>query len=68
MDLTSIKFSDSVNYRGTPDGLLRALRKCAMAGYSLPGDQDKIQRTLDREAKRAEVARVLQVSKSGGIS
>jgi hypothetical protein len=57
----------SVTFRGTPNALTRALRKCAMRGLSLPADRDKVQRVLDREAKRAETMRILN-AKSGGIA
>ncbi|HHW26221.1 MAG TPA: hypothetical protein GXX23_02645 [Firmicutes bacterium] len=58
----------SVTFRGTPNALTRALRKCAMRGLSLPADRDKVQRVLDREAKRAETMRILNISRRGGIA
>ena len=59
--------STVVTFRGFPDALLRGLRKCAMRGLSLTEDREKIQRVLDREARRAEVVRILN-AKSGGIA
>jgi hypothetical protein len=38
-----------------------------MRGLSLTEDREKIQRVLDREARRAEVVRILN-AKSGGIA
>ncbi len=59
--------STVVTFRGFPDALLRGLRKCAMRGLSLTEDREKIQRVLDREARRAETMRILGVARKGGI-
>lgn len=58
----------SVAFRGSPEALLRGLRKCAMRGLSLTEDREKIQRVLDREARRAETMRILGVARKGGIA
>lgn len=55
----------SVAFRGSPEALLRGLRKCAMRGLSLQTDREKVQRVLDREARRAETMRILTVKKGG---
>ena len=68
MNLTDAVVEKSVTFRGTPDALIRGLRKCAMRGLSLQTDRDKIQRVLDREAKRAETMRILGVARKGGIA
>lgn len=67
MSLGNVTFKPSVGYHGKPEGLIRALRKCAMRGLDVARDADKIQRVMDREAKRAETMRILN-AKSGGIA
>lgn len=68
MNLEQAIWREGVSFRGTPDALLRGLRKCVLAGYKLAEDQAKIQRILDREAKRAETMRILNISRRGGIA
>lgn len=60
--------ASTLSYQGRPSALIRGLRKCAMAGLVLPRDQAKIQQVLDREAKRAETMRVLNIKAGGGIA
>lgn len=67
MNLTDAVVEKSVTFRGTPDALIRGLRKCAMRGLSLTEDREKIQRVLDMEARRAETTRILRVARKGGI-
>jgi len=59
--------STVVTFRGSPDALLRGLRKCAKRGLRLTEDREKIQRVLDMEARRAETMRILGVARKGGI-
>jgi len=59
--------STVVTFCGSPDALLRGLRKCAKRGLSLTEDREKIQRVLDMEARRAETMRILGVARKGGI-
>lgn len=54
-----------VQFRGDARTLPRALLECGMRGWTLADDAEKIQRFLDREARRSETMRILNVNRGG---
>jgi len=54
-----------VRYEGPADALFRELQKCAMRGWTLYKDADKIQAALDRAMVQHKVKKTLT---RGGIA
>lgn len=54
-----------VRYQGPVDVLLKELRKCAMRGWTLGRDAEKIQAALDRAMVQHKVKKTLT---RGGIA
>lgn len=54
-----------VRFEGRKDVLLRELHKCALRGWSLQRDADKIQAALDRAAAREKTRQILTQSRGG---
>ena len=55
----------SVSYQGTKSVLLRTLRKCAMRGWNMRDDSDKIREALDKAARQEAARRTLSASQGG---
>ena len=55
----------TVTYKGRPQGLIRGLRKAGLMGLTFGKDAQQIQRILDKEAKRTEVIRILNIGRGG---
>lgn len=54
-----------VRYQGPVDVLLKELRKCAMRGWTLYKDADKIQAALDNAVAKDRARRALAASRGG---
>lgn len=54
-----------VRYEGPADVLFRELQKCAMRGWTLYKDADKIQAALDNAVAKDRARRALAASRGG---